>query len=173
MRIIFIIITPIIIIWAVRLLFEHIESKNTQILIDSLTKENVVVKLPKSYLVIGIFGFSVCVFFLLIYILFPNYGTGRGYWVYVGLFAFSLLGLIPIIVTVVWRITFSKKDDYFVYRNCLGKKYIVKYDECLNYRSTNNAIVLRTQKHKFIIDPNATNLELFLAQLTKNHIRKV
>ena len=63
MRIILIIITPIIIIWAVRLLFEHIESKNTQILIDSLTKENVVVKLPESYLVIGIFGFSVCVFF--------------------------------------------------------------------------------------------------------------
>lgn len=173
MRILLLIIIPIIIIGVVRLLFEHIESKNAQILINSLTKENVAVKLPKSYLVVGILVLCVCAIFLLVYMLFPDYGTGRGYWVYIGFFAFSLLGFIPIFVTIFWRITFSKKDNYFVYRNCFGKKYIVKYDECLNYRSTDNVIVLRTQKHKFIIDANATNLELFLAQLTKKKVQKV
>ncbi len=166
-------ITPVIIIWAVHLLFEHIEAKNTQILLNSICKENVTVKLPKAYLVVGISLICVCAIFLMVYMLFPNYGIGRGYWVYIGLFAFSLLGLIPIFVTVFWKITFSKKEDHFVYRSGYGKKYSVKYSECLNYRSTNNAIILYTQKKKFMIDPNATNLELFLGELTKHNISKI
>ena len=79
-----------------------------------------------------------------------------------------LFGVVLYVTGKAWRIEIFKKKDYFIFRNIFFKKYVIYYSECINYRHTENSIVLKTEKRKIHVS-NALNNVSALEMMLYNH----
>lgn len=129
----------------------------------------ITVRNPKIFLWIGIICGLGCLIVILIMSFFPN-GTET-------LFAFIifglllLMGLYIVLASCNWKIIFSQREPYFIYRTFLGRSYQIFYADCISYKYIAETIILKTTSKTCYIDMYAVNAEYFSPQLRKYKIK--
>ena len=166
------IFVPALIIVLVRILLIMIEERSIIKSTENAKKEHVVIHLPKAFFWIGFIEFAFFICFMVFGTTFPNVFKNINIWYYLIFSCFSLLGLLLVLATKVWKIDVYENEDYFIYRSFLGNRYTVYYNDCLNYIDGNNAFILNTKLKKFYIDSFSENLELLIYQLNIHHVKK-
>lgn len=156
---------------ALGLLLSCIVKSNNEEALQSLTKEHVIVHLPKAYLWVGVITFCFSGLFIFMGIFYPN-GTEKA-WTFFGFGLFMLLGVIIIVQTLVWRIDVFRHESYFIYRNMFGKKRKIQYMNCKSYQYKTNTVIVETDKRKIHIDDKAANFEVLLAVMSINKIKEI
>lgn len=148
-----------------------IRNNNSKEIINNINNEEIKMKLPRVYLVIGIaeglFTSSLIVFMWV----FPNETTGIFPTVIFSLG--TLLGVILITISVSFEIIIYRSKDYFLYRTIFFKKYKINYSDCRCFKRKNNSIVLITNERKISIDTHASNLLFFTAMLKKYNVKEL
>lgn len=140
-------------------------NSNYRSIIGNLTKNHIVLRLPKQYMWVGCFGTIVIMMWLIIMSCYPNDTTTV--WVYLLFIMFMSAGLVLIIAYRRWRIVFSRDQDTFIYCSILGKVYKFSFSECQLCQRKNNHIRLVVSKKTIYIDAMVTNLDFFLSKLSK------
>lgn len=168
MQILIRITIPALIPLLLGILLSSIDRRNSKEIIENLTKEHIVIRLPKAYLWVGcldISFFVTCIFLMAWY---PNETASA--WVYVLFVLFALLGIVIVLETQIWKIDIFRSENYFLCRTLPFKKYMIRYSDCVSYRFLANTLVLKTRGKTFHIDAHTTNLEFLLAMLTQHKI---
>jgi len=155
--------------------FEFLHAMLTQNKVKEKVKvikdEHIILRLPKIYIWIGCIDILIFSAFLFDVISFPDRTDSLWTGIIFGLFI--LLGLFLVILSITWRIEIFRHKDYFIYRTCFCKTYIIHYNECIYYKRTDNQIVLKTDKKKFRIDIHAINFEFLSDMLNKYKVKKI
>lgn len=162
------IIIPTLIPIILGFLFTNIDKSNSKEIIKNLTREHIVIRLPKAYLWVGCLDISFCVACICSMILFSNETATT--WVWIVFILFALLGIVIIWETQFWKIDIYKCEDYFLYRTFFLKTHKVHYSDCISYKCGDHTIVLKTNKKRFYIDTMACNVEFLLTMLTQNKV---
>lgn len=171
MQIVIRIIVPAIIPIILGIVLSNIDRSNSKEVIKSLTKEHIVIRLPKAYLWVGCIDISFFVTGIFLMTWFPNKTVTA--WVYIlfGLIAF--IGIAIVLETQIWKIEIFRHENYFLCRTLPYRTYNILYSDCMSYRFGNNTLVLRTKERTFHIDIHTTNFEFLLAMLAQHKITKV
>ena len=151
-----------------------INKRNKKQLINNLTKDHLIVKLPMAYFWVG----SVDVLFMAIFLLASYYSSQdtAGFSMHVAYVLFTLLmipGFILVVATKIWKIEIFRQEEFFIYKTIFCKKYKIWYKDCIGYKWSNNMFKLKTVKKNFYIDFRATNFEFFLAMIIQNKVKKL
>ncbi len=165
------IITPILIAIVVWFLFSRIDKRNGEELIKNLTSEHVVIHLPKAYLWVGFLVVAVFSTFGFIMFFFPN-GT-EAWWVWILFSLFIIGGFYIILEALFFKIEIFKDEDYFVYRDFLVKTQKIYYCDCISYKCTENAFVIKTKRKKISLDIHTVNIEFLKAMLSKKSVKEI
>ena len=147
-----------------------IEKNNGKELLESLTKEHVILRMPKAYIWIGCIcslGFGTFIFLM---IMFPN-GT-EAPWVFISFSLFILLGIYIILKTLLWKADVFKSEEYFCIRPFL-KTYRIQYSDCVYFKDLKQGFVIKTEKKKFRVLEEVANAEVLSAMLTKHGVNKI
>ncbi len=164
-------LVPAITAICIGLLFAVIDKNNDKELIENLTKEHIVIRLPKAYIWVGVIGILFSLALIILSALFPN-GT-EGIFSYSVFIAFVLLGIMIVLEALFWRVDIFRHKDYFVYRTMFFKAYTIEYKDCEYYISGTNTIKLKTSSKTFRFDSKSTNIEFLLGLLGENGVREV
>lgn len=140
-------------------------------LIENLSKNDIVLRLPRVCSWVGLI--CVLVFSFFIFLGKTSKNTTMTTWVVIGFSFFIFVGLVLIVGTETWRIYIYKDKEYFIYKTAYGKNYEIKYEDCEFFKHTNYGIVLKTKNKKFEIDSHVINYEFLLALLTKNKVKEI
>ena len=125
MQILIRITIPALIPLLLGILLSSIDRRNSKEIIENLTKEHIVIRLPKAYLWVGcldISFFVTCIFLMAWY---PNETASA--WVYVLFVLFALLGIVIVLETQIWKIDIFRSENYFLCRTLPFKKYMIRY----------------------------------------------
>lgn len=171
MQILVRIITPILIAIIVGVLFSRIDKSNGKELINNLTREHVVIHLPKVYLWIGFLVVTVFSTFCFIMFFFPN-GT-EAWWVWVIFIIFILGGFYIIFESLFFKIDIFKSKDYFIYKYPFAKPKKIYYCDCISYKCTANAFMIKTIRNKISVDIHSVNIEFLMAMLSKKNVKEI
>ena len=163
-------ITPIIILIVLSVIIDRIFEHNNKEIIKNLKEEHIVIRLPKAYMWVGVSESAFCVICLILMYYFPN--DTADLWVWIGFSVFLLLGLYIISKTLIWKVEIFRSKDYFLYKPFL-KPRIIRYDECVSYKFTQNTFILKTNKKKIRIDNFATNFDFLLAILKQYKVKEI
>jgi hypothetical protein len=170
MQIIIRIIIPTLIPIFLGLLLSNIDKHNGDEISKNLTKEYIVIHLPKVYLWVGCLDISLFTFWFFLMTIYPN--DTADIWVWLLFCIFALLGVVIVVETQIWRIQIFRHENYFIYRTMFFKTYKIQYKECKYYKFSINTLILKTNNKTFRIDNKATNLEFLLAMLTQNKVKE-
>lgn len=171
MQILIRIIIPALIPVALGILLSNIDKSNGEEMIKNLTKEHIVIRLPKAYLWVGcidVLFFVIC-FSLMIY--YPNDTATT--WVWILFSFFVLFGVIIIAETQIWRVQIFRRENYFLYRTMFCRNHRIQYKDCVSYKFGTNTLILETEKKTFYVDNKATNIEFLLAALTQHKVKEI
>lgn len=145
------------------------------------------VKISKAIWIVGILGVLVDGYPIYTFIRYPK-GTDvfimpeslMGYIICLSGFSFFfMLSLLIIIWSSLWKIEVFGREDYFIYHNGLGRKFKVKYSECLEYKEKRKhngefeGIIVRTEKRRFNIYSYAANSSRFIHKIRCSNAKKV
>ena len=157
---------------ALQLIFCSIYKSNTKELLKNLSAERFVLRLPKAYMWVFIVGALTNGIFLLIMEFFPN-GTEAG-WVYAIFSIFGIFCAFFALYTLTWKLECFRNEDFFIYRPLFGKGRKIFYRDVEFYRieTISSGIIIKTKTGRFTLDPNVTNMEFFLAALSKHGVPK-
>ena len=172
MHIIVHILAPLLISLFLGLLYSKIYKSNGESIIENLKNEHIIIHLPKAYFLVGALDIVVFTIFILLIKYFPPIEE-TVLWVYFGFGCFILLGFFIVTYTLIWKIDVFRHENYFVYRNFLGKKNRIPYSECISYQYSEYALTLKTVKKTLNFDSKATNIEYLVAMLNQNKIKKI
>ena len=164
-------LVPIITVICIRLLSTVIGKNNDKELIENLTKEHIVIRLPKAYIWVGSIGVLFFLALIILSTLFPN-GT-EGVLSYSVFVAFAILGIFIVLVALFWKVDVFRHKDYFIYRTMFFKTYTIAYKDCEHYIWGTNTIKLKTNNKIFRFDSNSSNIEFLLGLLNKNGVNKI
>jgi len=145
-------------------LMSYMVKSNDKELIKNLSKNHVILRLPKLYLWVGfidVFVFTFCLFLMYLY---PD-NTAYPWVVYVLSVPLELIGIYLIVATLTWKVEVFRDKDYFIYRTVFGRKYKIKYDECVECKYKTNTFILKTQNKTFYIDQYARNFEYLTSRI--------
>lgn len=170
MQIIIRIVVPALIPIIIGLLLSQIDKANSKEVEKNLTKEHIVIRLPKAYMWVGCLDISVFAAFICVMTFFPN--DTAEVWVKVLFGAFILLGAVLVLATLIWRIDIFRSESYFIYRASPFKSNKIQYSDCVSYKFVPNTLVLKTKEKTLQIDSHSTNLEFMLAMLTQHEIKE-
>jgi len=171
MEIIIRILIPVLIPIVLGLLLSTIVQSNSKELIESLTKEHVIIRMPKAYMWVGCIDISFFATCIVLIGTFPN-GTAS-LWVWAMFSLFALLGVVIVWIVMAWKIEIFRHKEYFLLRNATMKTQRIQYCECDSFKFGTNFLVLRTNEKKFRIDCNITNFELLIAMLSKHKVKQI
>lgn len=152
-------------------LFSFVDKENSKEIEKNLTKEHIVIRLPKAYMWVGCLDISVFAAFICIMTFFPN-DTAEA-WVKVSFGVFILMGAVLVAATLIWKIEIFRSENYFIYRTLPFKSYKIQYSDCVSYKFVPNTLVLKTKKKTLQIDIHATNLEFMLVMLSQHEIKEI
>lgn len=162
------IIIPVLISICLAFIINSIKHNNINSLIDNLTSEHIVVKLPSAYLWVGCIDVVVMLFFL-ICSFFSEY---RGLFVGIVFSLLAILGFVIIFATLVWKIDVFRNKDYFIYRSVFLKTHKIQYSDCIWYKFGTHDFILKTSRTIIRIDSNSINFEFLLAMLEQHNIEE-
>lgn len=168
MQILIRIIIPALIPIILGILLSNIDKSNSKEILKNLTKEHLVIRLPKAYLWVGCLDISFFVTCIFLMTWFPNETAPVWVWILFVLFVF--IGIAIVLETQIWKIEIFRNENYFLYRTLPCKMYRTLYSDCVSYRFEANTLVLRTKERTFHIDTHTTNFEFLLAMLTQHKI---
>lgn len=171
MEIIIRILIPVLTSIVLGILLSTIFKSNRKELIENLTKEHIIIRMPKAYMWVGcidILFFAMC---MVLMGTFPN-GTDS-LWVWITFALFALLGVAIVWVVMIWKIEIFRSKDYFILRKATTKTQKMYYCECTSFKFGTSFLVLRTNEETVRIDSNATNLELLIAMLSKHKVKQI
>lgn len=171
MEIILRIILPALIPLALGVLLSGIEKRNAKGLLHSLTKDHILIRLPRAYLWVGCLEASLFTGFLVWMACFPN-GTGSS-WVFVLFSLGALSGIGIMVITMVWKIEIFRQEDYFLLRTVTLKTHKIPYCQCLSFQLKTNSLTLKTSQGTFSVDCYATNFEILIAMLTQHKVKRI
>ena len=152
----------------VQLIFSTVAKNNGKELIKNLRAEYVVVRFPRLFTWIygaGILFFGGC---LLIMIFFPN-GSEAG-WVYAGFLSIVIVSAFFGLYTLMWKLECFRSEDFFIYRPLFGKGRKIFYRNVEYYHFGTRSIKVQTKTCRFSVDMAQTNMEFFLAMLSKHGV---
>ncbi len=164
-------LVPAIIAICIGLLSAVIVKNNDKELIENLTKEHIVIRLPKAYIWVGSIGVLFFLALIILSTLFPN-GT-EGVFSYSVFIAFVILGIFIVLEALFWKVDIFRHKDYFVYRTVFFKTYTIEYKDCEYYIWGTNTIKLKTSSKTFRFDSNSSNIEYLLGLLNKNGVSEI
>lgn len=168
MQVLIRIIIPALIPIILGILLSNIDKSNSKEIIKNLTKEHIVIRLPKAYIWVGCVEMSfTATCFAMMHFLQPDLFFEL---LWITMFA---LGFIIVEVSFVWKIEIFRSENYFLCRTLHFKTHKTLYSDCVNYRFGANTLVLRTKERTFHIDTHATNFEFLLAMLTQYEITEI
>lgn len=130
----------------------------------------IIVRLPKALWLIAIIGilFYTC---LMVNMIVSRNETEPLY-VYI-FFSFAILFSAYILyISLIWRIEVPKNEDYFVLRDCWGKRYIIQYSDCVSYQYRRQEIVVRNRIKNFTMNGFLVNYAVFIAMLNQHHVKR-
>lgn len=171
MQIMIRIIIPALIPIALGILLSNIDKSNSKELINNLTKEHIIIKMPKAYMWVGCLDISFFATCLALMACFPN-GTAT-LWVWVLFFLLTLLGVAIVLVTMIWKVEIFRHEDYFFLRTVTLRTHKIQYCECISFKLGTNSLTLKTSKGTFYIDCKVTNFEFLIAMLTQHNLKGV
>ena len=171
MQIIIRIIIPAIIPIALGMLLSNIDKSNSKELINNLTNEYIIIRMPKAYMWIGCLDISFFVTCLVLMACFPN-GTVTP-WVRVLFCLFALLGVAIVLVTTIWKIEIFRHADYFFLRTVALRTRKIQYCECITFKLGTNFLTLKTSKGTFHIACKATNFAFLMAMLIQHKVKGI
>lgn len=164
-------LVPAITIICIGLLSAVIGKNNDKELIENLTKDHIVLRLPKVYIWIGSIGILFFLALIILSSLFPN-GT-EGVFSYSVFIAFVILGIFIVLEALLWKVDVFRHKDYFVYRTMFFKTYTIEYKDCEYYIWEKNTIKIKTSNKTFRFDSKSSNIEFLLGLLNKNGVSKI
>ena len=162
-------IAPALTFISIRLLFANIEKHNNNELIKNLSKEHIIILLPKAYMWVGFIGVLVFSSFMILMSLDKNNDTATT-WVWILFCSFDLLGVSIMVATKTWRIEIFRTKDYFLYRTVFFRTYKILYTECISYKFDMFSMILKTDKKTFHIDGRSRNFEFLLSMLSTHGV---
>lgn len=168
MQIIVRLIIPALIPIALGLLLSNIDKRNSDEIIKNLSKEHIIIRLPKAYLWVGCVEMSFTLMCLILMVLFQHDPLFELVWI-----ALFLFGAIIVELSMVWQIHVFRHEDYFIYRTIFGRNHRVRYEECVSYKFGTNNLILEIYNKKIYIDSKATNFEFLLAMLTQYKVKEI
>ncbi|WP_066498265.1 DUF6560 family protein [Abyssisolibacter fermentans] len=143
-----------------------IAKKENEEVIQNITGDSFIIRLPKVYIWIGaICALFFTVFFVLM-LIFPN--DTAEIWVGVVFITFILLGLFLVYTSIKWQVHVYK--NYIIYRTVFGREYEFKYTEIKHVKLTQNSLKIKTDKKTFSIDSQAIGKELILQRFNENNV---
>lgn len=139
-----------------------------------------VIKAPKIFLYIGIISVAIGIL-PAVYVAFFYKGEQQiALWFLCALFEF--LGIPLTVMSACWKIVLYKNEDFFLYRNWVGKTYKIKYEDCLECNTIKNGHIIKTKTKKMEVSDFCVNGDYFLKKIrieisrnkrgTRNHIEK-
>lgn len=171
MQIMIRIIIPALIPIVLGILLSNIDKSNSKELINNLTKEHIIIQMPKAYMWVGCLDFSFFATCIVLMACFPN--DTATLWVWVLFCLFTLLGVAIVLVTIIWKIEIFRHEDYFLLRTVTLRTHKIQYCECISFKLGTNSLTLKTIKGTFHIDCNATNFEFLMAMLTQHKVKGI
>lgn len=155
-----------------------VEKENNKELVKNVNNEHIIIKSPKVYRWVGfldIIFFALC---LCCMGFFPNKSVNI--WTISGFSIFLLLGCAIVFQTVSWRIDVFKGKNYFNYRTFFFRKYVISFEDCIDYKIHPKASTLelkvlcaKNKTKKFYIDTHAINFDSFLETLRCHKVKNV
>lgn len=149
----------------------HMDRSNRKETIKNITREHIVIRLPKAYLWIGCLDISFFITCLFLMTWFPNDTTTA--WVWMVFLLFVLIGAAIVFKTQIWKIDIFRSENYFLYRGWLFRTYRILFSDCVKYRFGANTLILETKERTFHIDTHATNFEFLLAILVQHKVMQI
>lgn len=157
--------TVIVVFITVSVLAAYIFRSNRRSIINNLTKNHIVLRLPKQYMWVGCIGTIVFIVWIIMMYSHPNDTAAT--WVYLLFVSFMLGGAAFVVAYCRWYIEFFRNQDFFTYRSILGRASVISFNECQACQWKGNHIRLVTSRKTIYIDTMVTNLEFFLSELSK------
>ena len=93
-------------------------------------------------------------------------------WVGIVFAIFLLLGLVLAVEPFIWKIHVFRNEDYFLYTTGFGRTYKVRYADIVNYKDSENTLILRTERKRFFIDNKATNFRYLHTMILQKGVKK-
>lgn len=165
------IIIPILLPIALGILLSCIDKNNNKELLNNLTKEHIILRMPKAYMWIGCIDISFFAACLVLMAFFPN-GTAD-LWVWVLFSLFLLPGVMIVFASAVWKMEIFRNEDWFLLRTVTLKTHRIQYCECISFRLRGDSLILKTHKGTFRIDWKVTNFEYLTAMLTQHKVKEI
>jgi len=165
------ILIPALIPIFIGILLSNIDKRNGNELLKNLKEEHIIIRLPNAYLWVGCLDISFFVTCFLLMILYPNDTATT--WVWLLFCTFTLLGIIIVAETRIWRIQIFRHEAFFIYRTMFYKTYKIQYKGCEYYKFGTNTLTLKSHNKTFFIDNKATNFEFLLAMLTQYKVKEL
>lgn len=159
------IVIPALISLMIGFLLSQIDKRNSKGIIEAVSKEHILIRLPKAYLWIGCIEILFFISCMVLMTLFPNETSATWVWVTFGLLILS--GVALVLKTLFWRIDVFRRKNYFYIRTLPFRTYKVAFSDCEFYKYGTNTLTLKTKERTFRIDAHATNFEFLLAMLTQ------
>lgn len=164
------ILIPALVVAAVAVVTVLINRSNSKELIDNLTKEHVIVRLPKAYLWIGCCGAGLfCGFMLFAWLSSESIGV----WGHAVFSFFALLSLFLTYGAIAIRLELFRNQGFFLIRTLAFRTHKVGYEDCISYAVSPNCLTLHTTNKRYHVDIHSTNFEYLLAELDKHKVQLV
>jgi len=164
------VLIPLTISFFVGMLFRYTIRKNSTTIIENLTAEYIVVKLPSVYFWVGFIDIIVFITFVLLSLFSPKVIASSHNWVFAVFSFFIILGAILMISTITWRLELFRNNEYFFVRKFLKKEKIY-FTDCKCYKYAQNKLIIYTDEKKYCIYPMCENFEFVLAFLVKHNVK--
>ena len=165
------IIIPALIPVLLGLFLTCIERDNGKEIINQLTKERIVIRLPKAYLWIGCLDISFFVTCLVFMTLFPNDTAAA--WVWIVFLLFVFMGVFIVFKTQFWKIVIFRSENYFFYRGIFFRTHKILFNDCINYKFGANTLILKTKERVIRVDIHAANFEFLTAMLVQHQVTEI
>jgi len=119
---------------------------------------------PALYTIIGAIGALIFSIILFLMYFFPN-GT-ESTWVFIGFGAFWLLNVYIVMLSAVWRITYT--EESFTYRSMFGRvTKEVLYSDIVRIKRRKQYVFLCTKKKRYFVDTDAIGEDAFLKVVSR------
>ena len=171
MQIMIRILLPILVVIGIGLLFSKMDQSLDEELMEDLSREHIVIHLPKINLWIGLLVVVVWSTFCY-FMLFSQNGSEDG-WIWVTVLILISGGFYIIFKYLFFKIDIFINEDYFIYKSFFIKYKKIYYCDCINYKCTLNTFVIKTTINKISMDIHAVNLQFLINMLNDKNVKEI
>lgn len=142
--------------------------------------ERIIIRPPKAMRLAAAVDMLFCMAVLILVTLFPH-GTqsvpftgADSPMVFLIFSLFSLLGACLLHAALVWRVEVFPDEDFFILRDCLGRRTRIRYADCTSYqyRHRGQEILVRNRVKDFTVGCFLINHEALIAAMQRYRVKR-